>query len=63
VLFEMERNAIAQYAKLSGQAATEREILSSPHFRNVLDEMMAALAPYPEALRALRVALSDTEGT
>lgn len=60
-LAEMEGRAIERYAKLSGQAATERDILSSPHFTRVLDELMAALEPYPEALRAVRKAMSEAD--
>lgn len=60
-LAEMEGKAIERYAKLTGQAATEREILSSPHFTKVLDEMFRVLEKFPDALRALRAAMSDSE--
>lgn len=60
-LAEMEGKAIERYSRLSGQSMTEREVIGSPHFRRVLDEMFAVLEKYPEALRALRAALSDAE--
>ncbi len=58
-LAEMEGKAIERFAKLSGQAATERDILGSPHFQRVLDEMFAALSKHPQALLDLRAALKD----
>ncbi len=60
-LAEMEGKAIERYAKLSGQAATEREILSSPHFTKILDDIFAVLEKHPDAMLALRAALSGAE--
>jgi hypothetical protein len=63
MLAEMEGKAIERYAKLAGQSTSERDLLRSPFFTKVLDEMVAALEKFPDALRALRAALTSADST
>lgn len=61
MLAEMEGSAIERYARLSGNRSSERDMVASPQFKRLLEEMFRALAPYPDAMRALRAAMTAAE--
>jgi hypothetical protein len=49
--------AIAKLGQVSGTRVTERAILASPHWLEVEGVIVAALEPWPDAMRAVATAL------
>ena len=43
---------LAKLGKFTGQELTPRQILDSPHLRVIVRELLAALEPWPDAVRA-----------
>ena len=52
---------IDRLGKLTGVRLTERQILASPIFHELLERIMLALAPWPDAIRAAAKALEPVE--
>jgi len=53
--------ALNDLKKLTGETLTEREIVRHPRFRIVVDVVVRALEPWPEALQAVGEALQALE--
>lgn len=53
--------AVDRLGKLTGVKLSERQILASPIFHDLLERIMAALAEWPDAMRAVGKALQPVE--
>lgn len=54
--------ATERLGRLQGETLTEAKILKSPAFRRILRTIQAAVAPWPEVVRAIAVAMQQLAG-